>query len=571
MPTFNPRNFTLSNKSYVPANGTSIDARSRFFDETLQIPRDYQSTAEVIAYLDTTSIRTGGFSIWVNVGGVLNGDGTFTGGTQAEYYFRKPYADGDLVVKASGSVTVDSVPTDGSSNAVSSNGVFDALQSANAVGIVSKYSAVGDGETDDTVAFQSAIDALCTSKGGALLLVNGRNYKIEGEITFPDFIDDIVPAFRIFGNGARITTSSTGTLFKKLVSDQTDAETDINSRILFYDIDFYGTGIANQNAIKIQASYGTGIYNCNFSNFDTAIDIQFGLKTDIFNCFFNQNLSYDVRLRCGDWTGATTSNSQSNHSVVNSSRFFCGTGQLAAIQVLGSSGCHLVDNIIEGFNPVRCIDFDAQGSTTVKHFFVDNIHIENVPTEAGICLKPNGGSCVINSYWSQLGHTMIKMKAGGQGNIIVDNLMYIPDGANFKAENGLGVWSFPRLNFSLLNSGTSAFWTSYFDTSGINLIPAEKYNYNTGGYTDFIRAATISAGGGNIELTGSLGRFYVGAQFEASIVALGVAKFYNDTQFIPMTQTQRDALGTVASGSIVNNSTAGKLQCYMNGIWNDLF
>src|SRR5688572_11437931 len=97
---YNPQNGTLSNKSYAPAAGVSTDFRSRFYDTTLQLQRDFNGTAEVLSYLAAPFTRVGGFSIWVNVGGTLNVDGTFTGGTQTEYYFKSPYADADLVTKS---------------------------------------------------------------------------------------------------------------------------------------------------------------------------------------------------------------------------------------------------------------------------------------------------------------------------------------------------------------------------------------------------------------------------------------------------------------------------------------
>lgn len=97
--TYIPSQATPINKPLGPAQAIPADSRSMFYDGTNFLWRPYQSTAEVLSYLNTATSRSGRFPIYVNVGGTLNGNGTFTGGVIYEYWFRNGTADGDLALK----------------------------------------------------------------------------------------------------------------------------------------------------------------------------------------------------------------------------------------------------------------------------------------------------------------------------------------------------------------------------------------------------------------------------------------------------------------------------------------
>jgi hypothetical protein len=98
--TYAPNLHTVTNKALGIAQANPTDARSYYYDPSLFIYRPYQSTAEAIGYLNLPKYRTGQFSIFVNSGGTLNPDGTFSGGTILEYWFKDGVADGNLVIKA---------------------------------------------------------------------------------------------------------------------------------------------------------------------------------------------------------------------------------------------------------------------------------------------------------------------------------------------------------------------------------------------------------------------------------------------------------------------------------------
>ena len=97
--TYNPTKGVVVNKPIGQAQAYPVDARSYYYDGTNFIWRPYQSTAEVLTYLNLSKYRTGQFSIYVNSGGTLNGNGTFTGGVILEYWFKDGVADGNIALK----------------------------------------------------------------------------------------------------------------------------------------------------------------------------------------------------------------------------------------------------------------------------------------------------------------------------------------------------------------------------------------------------------------------------------------------------------------------------------------
>jgi hypothetical protein len=110
--TYNPTQGTVSNKPYAPAQATPTDSRSYFYDVTNFLWRPYQSTTEVLSYLNLTKYRVGQFSIYINPTGTLNPDGTFTGGTLAEYWFKNGTTNSHLVLKTDSTKANQSAFTD---------------------------------------------------------------------------------------------------------------------------------------------------------------------------------------------------------------------------------------------------------------------------------------------------------------------------------------------------------------------------------------------------------------------------------------------------------------------------
>lgn len=100
--TYNPANFTVSNKSYGVSQAVPTDARSQYYDGTNFVMRDYQSVSEVNTYLNLPKYRTGHFLIYIHNGGSLSA-GVWTGGTTDIYIYKDGVADGDLIPFPTGS------------------------------------------------------------------------------------------------------------------------------------------------------------------------------------------------------------------------------------------------------------------------------------------------------------------------------------------------------------------------------------------------------------------------------------------------------------------------------------
>ena len=97
---YNPSLHTVTNKALGIAQNAPTDARSKYYSSTAFGYRLYQNTTEVLNYLNLPKYRGGQFSIYVNIGGVLQADSlTFIGGVTGEYWFKNGVADSNLVSK----------------------------------------------------------------------------------------------------------------------------------------------------------------------------------------------------------------------------------------------------------------------------------------------------------------------------------------------------------------------------------------------------------------------------------------------------------------------------------------
>ncbi len=95
--TFNPTSGTVSNKPYSPSQSVPTDARTYFYDANLFLWRPYQSTTEVLTFLNLPKYRGGNVIYVVDSGGVLNPNGTYTGFHATYYTFADGVADANLI------------------------------------------------------------------------------------------------------------------------------------------------------------------------------------------------------------------------------------------------------------------------------------------------------------------------------------------------------------------------------------------------------------------------------------------------------------------------------------------
>lgn len=95
---YSPSLHSLTGKAMGLSQASPTDARSYFFDETNFVYRPYVSTTEVLNYLNLAKYRFGNFYIYINSTGVLNGDGTITGGSILTYTFKDGTASDNLIL-----------------------------------------------------------------------------------------------------------------------------------------------------------------------------------------------------------------------------------------------------------------------------------------------------------------------------------------------------------------------------------------------------------------------------------------------------------------------------------------
>jgi len=255
--------------------------------------------------------------------------------------------------------------------------------------------------------------------------------------------DIIVPkdSYRltIQGYGAKwnIPSSATSALKRVQPTDNSDANVMIVARHNISGIEFVGSG--TQTALDLGASYMSVYRDLKFNGGQTAIHLRFALRTVVEDCeSVNRTMPFIADM--GNWTGASTSNSQSNHTTFNRCRAYMPPTGLDAFSVISASGVVIRDSIIEGHVVRNGINFDAKGATVVKDFTVENVHFECVNGSTNAFIKVNilGGTVTINKAFGQHASLFLDATSGsGLGFVHVANVPWwvAKSGKFFKTSN----------------------------------------------------------------------------------------------------------------------------------------
>lgn len=91
-----PNKHIAINEAIFPATKNPGNGRVMYYDTTLFLYRDFQSTAELLTNFSSQAARFGHTLMAVHEGGTLNPDGSFTGGNTNFYYFRNGLLNSDL-------------------------------------------------------------------------------------------------------------------------------------------------------------------------------------------------------------------------------------------------------------------------------------------------------------------------------------------------------------------------------------------------------------------------------------------------------------------------------------------
>lgn len=279
-----------------------------------------------------------------------------------------------------------------------------------------KYGALGNGSTDDSAAWQACIDDIKAT--GGTIFCNGKgSYKIE-DVDFSGIGYDRM--IIIQGNGCRFIGDN---CFKKLVADQSAAETAVSSTVRFYHCNFSSAtyladGTITGTAILIKCTVFSEVYGCTFWGYEQAYAFRFGLFTagrlNRFGMCYNGSL-----FTYGDWTGATNANSQSNVSLSEQERFYGAPGNTEGrgIAFIGVSDSECRMATIEGHSVKYGIYFNSDASTVVMDFSIVGLHTEAVTCYDSWIFYRGAGTLKVHKIYQQNNHRTLKVKSIGYPSI----------------------------------------------------------------------------------------------------------------------------------------------------------
>lgn len=251
-----------------------------------------------------------------------------------------------------------------------------------------------------SLAIQRALNHLDSLGHGSLEFDGTKNYLVSTTVELPrQYKNGARRIIVLNGNGCNIQATDSIVIFNRIPKDQNEALNQMaGTRFAFNDFNFSH----GKKAISLGATSGSSINRCNFaSQTQCAIDIQFGLNTNIVQCNSSGSARVHYLIRTGQDWGGNAFNSQSNHTVIEKCRVYSGKTTECGFKVLGSSGCVIRDCISEGTNDLDySIYFDVVGSTCVRLFKVENLHLEHAPKKAGFYIH-NTGTVIIDGLYYQ--------------------------------------------------------------------------------------------------------------------------------------------------------------------------
>lgn len=289
----------------------------------------------------------------------------------------------------------------------------------------------------------------------------------------------------IDGHGAKlIIPSSISAGIKRSYNSLSEANAGIDCQLRIKNVIFESSGRVN-NAIDVQATYGSKIEGCRFSNFATAIKGGWTMGTIIDQCFFWEN-NISIDLDYARFTGGSNSASQSNHSIISNCKFRHSAGQFGAIKATAVSGLVIHHNIFEGVQagPQYEVYFDDGGSNVVKEFTCYGNHVEQQPSIAAFYIRLKDGFAYCGGIYSQYDCTLIKFEGAGYGKCIVENIPYLTSGTKFENVSSAGRWKFINVPATFLITDA----TKWVGTPPIN---SAMDGWSTSGQKNYIEGTTV--------------------------------------------------------------------------------
>ncbi len=279
-------------------------------------------------------------------------------------------------------------------------------------------------DTIDWAAWQMAMIEACSY--GKCIQPYG-DYYVNKSIQMSKYFRSLT----IQGNKANIITVNTSpftVIGRPSPTDNTDALNLMVSSVLTVTDLIIRPQTENDNQVGFEPgpnenSRFTGIW---VTSMRTGVHLRFSLNTivDLGQAFYcDSGFVADM----GNWPGASASNSQSNATTFDHCRVYCRTLSTLGFGIFGASGCEVKNCIVEGFNCVNGIKYDALGSVNVYNFWVSNLHFECVNAATGnnaaIKVRGLGGEFKLNGAYGQYPAVLLDIESTiSSYNVVVEQV-----------------------------------------------------------------------------------------------------------------------------------------------------
>lgn len=194
------------------------------------------------------------------------------------------------------------------------------------------------------------------------------------------------------GNGMNLVFGKDSKGITTPIPDGVKPLASTNTRYLIRN---FGNIRGGKTAINLSATFNSIIENIKCEDqSEAAIILQFCLMSRVQNVLITNPWKNGIWLGTGDYNGWGTSlNSQCNNTVLDQVRVYNRPGTVGdSFTVLDSNGIVIRNCVSEGHdNDGHAINYSAWNST-VKHFLVDNFHIESRSLKGAIKMLAQGNT-----------------------------------------------------------------------------------------------------------------------------------------------------------------------------------
>lgn len=311
--------------------------------------------------------------------------------------------------------------------------------------------------------------------------------------SIPGFSGGIARRFEINLNGAYLCISNTNpvTVFRRVPADQTVAlSTYIFACFYIHDGSILGKNGTGQYGIQLGATLGSVIERVTIADTDYGVYLRFCLSTRVGECTTSGIMTIAMAADWGNWTGASTSNSQSNATNFYQNRILCANGSTAAFFANAASNIVYDGDIIEGGSPVYGIHHNNNGNAAVKDGFIRNLYCETLCTGALVRVRyGTNGTFEIDGIANYvLNQTLVEFESGATPQMTIMNCWILETGNKFANIGANNCWRF--INNDLggapwrstptypqdLRDPRHPYATTAWKTGGSYSIPKAKYN-----------------------------------------------------------------------------------------------